>query len=399
MPQFTYKAKAGTGQIKTGTIEAENKAVVVRKLRREGLFPVSISEINPLLAKRSYKKISPRDISVFTRQLANLLHSGFTLAAAISTLRQQEQNPRFKKIFEDLYNSIQKGSTFFEALNKYPAIFSSFYVNMVKVGELTGKIDETLERLADFKEKEDELSSQIKSALAYPLFILVIGIITVFIMVAFFIPRLANIISGLGQTLPLPTQIVIKVSNLMSNFWWLFVLAALAIFISARAYYKIEKNRLIIDGFVLRLPLIKNLIQKVEIARFSYALGVLLKNGFPMLGALGVVNLSMNNRVFREKVSSFQEKIRKGHSLSKCLQEERIFPPILINMVAIGEESGELTEMLIRITSTFETEVNRTAKTLTSLLEPTLILFIGGVVAFLVFSMLLPVFQLSLSMK
>ena len=399
MPQFTYKAKAGTGQIKTGTIEAENKAVVVRKLRREGLFPVSISEINPLLVKRSYKKISPRDISVFTRQLANLLHSGFTLATAISTLRQQEQNPRFKKIFEDLYNSIQKGSTFFEALNKYPAIFSSFYVNMVKVGELTGKIDETLERLADFKEKEDELSSQIKSALAYPLFILVIGIITVFIMVAFFIPRLANIISGLGQTLPLPTQIVIKVSNLMSNFWWLFVLAALAIFISARAYYKIEKNRLIIDGFVLRLPWIKNLIQKVEIARFSYALGVLLKNGVPMLGALGVVNLSMNNRVFREKVSSFQEKIRKGHSLSKCLQEERIFPPILINMVAIGEESGELTEMLIRITSTFETEVNRTAKTLTSLLEPTLILFIGGVVAFLVFSMLLPVFQLSLSMK
>ena len=397
MPQFTYKAKAGTGQIKTGTIEAENKAVVVRKLRREGLFPVSISEINPLLAKRSYKKISPRDISVFTRQLANLLHSGFTLATAISTLRQQEQNPRLKKIFEDLYNSIQKGSTFFEALNKYPAIFSSFYVNMVKVGELTGKIDETLERLADFKEKEDELSSQIKSALDYPLFILVIGIITVFIMVAFFIPRLANIISGLGQTLPLPTQIVIKVSNLMSNFWWLFVLAALAIFISARAYYKIEKNRLIIDGFVLRLPLIKNLIQKVEIARFSYALGVLLKNGVPMLGALGVVNLSMNNRVFREKVSSFQEKIRKGHSLSKCLQEERIFPPILINMVAIGEESGELTEMLIRITSTFETEVNRTAKTLTSLLEPTLILFIGGVVAFLVFSMLLPVFQLSLN--
>ncbi|HTZ11156.1 MAG TPA: type II secretion system F family protein [Candidatus Margulisiibacteriota bacterium] len=396
MPQFTFKAKTASGEVKTGIIAAENNAVVSKKLKAEGLFPITISEASILSEKKSYKKVNPREVSVFTRQLSDLMRSGFTLSIAISTLKEQEQNSGLKKILGELNEAIQKGSTFFEALNRYPGTFSSFYVNMVRVGETTGKLDEALERLADFKEKEEELSSQIRSALAYPLFIFAIGIITVFVMITFFIPRISTIISGLGQSLPMPTRILIQVSRVMHSFWWLLAAAAVVIFIFARAFYKNEKNRLMVDGLILRLPLVKTLIQKVEITRLTYSLAVLLKNGVPMLGALGVVNLSMENRVFRARVSSFQEKIRKGYSLSKCLREERIFPSILVNMVAVGEESGELTDMLARIAGTFETEVNRTAKSLISFLEPALILFIGGVVAFIVFSMLLPVFQLNL---
>ncbi len=395
MPQFTYKAKEGPEQIKTGTIQAENKIVVIKKLRQEGLYPVSIDEVNPVPSKKGYKKINSRDISAFTRQLANLIHSGFPLATAISTLSQQEQNHNLKKLIEDLQENIQKGSTFSDALRKYPNIFSSFYINMVNIGEVSGKIDETLERLADFKEKEDGLISQIKSASVYPLFIFSVGVITVFILITFFIPRLVSMFSVLGQLLPLPPRIIIHTSKFMNKFWWLFVIGVATAIILIKSYYKIERNRLIVDGLILRLPLLKDIIQKVEIARFCYALGVLLKNGVPVLEALGVVSLSVDNRVFRKKISSFQEKIRKGQSLSKCLQEDTIFPPILINMVAVGEESGELTEMLERTATTFDTEVNRTVKTIVSLIEPILILFIGGVVVVIVFSMLLPIFQIN----
>jgi type II secretory pathway component PulF len=394
MPQYTYKAKTGPDEIKTGTIQADNQVVVIKKLRQEGLYPIFIKEISTGPAKEKSKKINSRDISAFTRQLSNLVRSGFPLATALSTLAQQTQNSSFKKLITDLYERIQKGSTFSDALLAYPNIFSSFYINMVKIGETSGKIDDTLERLADFKEREDDLVSQVKSALAYPAFLFSVGIMTIFILLTFFIPRLVNMFSDFGKTLPLPTQIIIQAGRFMNRFWWLFIIAAIATLFFAKSYYKIEKNKLVIDGFILRLPLVKSIIQKIEIARFSYALGVMLKSGVPVLEALEVVTLSVNNSVFRKKISSFQEKIRKGQSLSGCLQAEKIFPPILTNMVAVGEESGELTEMLFRIGATFETEANRTVKTFVSLIEPMLILFIGGIVVLMVFSILLPIFQM-----
>ncbi len=394
MPQYSYKAKAGPSQITSGVVQAENKLVVIKKLRQEGLFPVSIDEINPAPAKKGFRRVNPRDISAFTRQLANLIHSGFLLSTALLTLSQQTQNQPLKKLINDLYDMIQKGATFSDALSVYPEIFSSFYVNITKVGEASGKIDQALEKLANFKEREDELLSQVTSALVYPAFLFSLGIITIFILITFFFPRLSTMFSSLGQALPLPTQILIHASSFMHRFWWLFVVAVTAAVIIARSYYKKEKNRLLVDRLILRIPLLKGVVQKVEIARFSYALAVLLGSGIPMLEALGVVGLSVENRLFRQKISSFQEKIRKGQSLSKCLQAEGIFPPILINMVAVGEESGELTDMLSRIAATFEADVNRTVKTMVSLIEPILILFIGGIVVLMVFSMLMPIFQM-----
>lgn len=396
MPLYSYRAKTAPGQAKEGAIQAENKTAVVKKLRLQGLYPVSIEEVNPLPARKAKKKISSRNISDFTRQLSNLIHSGFSLVAALSTLSQQEQNSRLKKLIENLHEKIQKGSTFSSALSEYPGMFSPFFINMVNIGETSGKIDETLTRLADFKERETELVSQVKSALVYPGFLITIGIISVFVIITFLVPRFMTMFSSFGGTLPLPTQIIIKVSNFMSRFWWVILAVLILISVLVLNFLKIEKNRLITDRLMLRLPLIKNLIQKIEVARFTYALGVLLKSGVPVLEALGVVSLSVNNRTFRQSISSFAEKIRKGGSLSSCLQAEKIFPPVLINTVTVGEEGGELAEMLLRTAAAFESEVNMTVKTLVTLIEPMLVLFIGGFIILIILSIILPIFQMNL---
>lgn len=399
MLQFSYKAKAHPQEIKTGTIQAENKTAVIKKLRQEGLYPLSVEELSSLPPKRGLKKISSRDISAFTRQLANLIHSGFSLAGALSTLKGQAQHPALKKLVSGLYEKIEKGANFSQALGLHPDNFSFFYINMVRIGELSGKLDETLGRLAEFKEKEGELVAQVKSALTYPAFLFIMGVISIFILVAFFIPRFVTMFSEFGQALPLPTQIIIRASGILSRFGWLFVLLITGGIVFAKSYYRTEQNKLALDGLVLRLPLLRNLIQKMEIARFSYALGVLLKSGVPMVEALEAVSFSVDNRVFRKKLSSFKEDIRKGQSLSKCLSGEKLFPPILINMVSVGEESGELSEMLNRIAATYESEVNRAVKTMVSLTEPILILFIGGILVLVVFSILLPIFRIDFLVK
>jgi general secretion pathway protein F len=394
MPQYSYKAKSGPGEIKTGTITADNQAFVVKKLRQDGLFPVSIEEVNLSAARITRRKINSRDISEFTRQLANLIHSGFSIARALSTLKEQAQHPGLKKLIQLLAEKIDKGSTFSAALSEYPESFSSFYLSMVRIGESAGNLDETLLRLADFKEKEDELVSQVRAALTYPVFLFTVGIITLFVLLTFFVPRLVGIYSDFGQALPIATQITIAVSAFLSKFWWLFIILIIGLVFFLKYYLKAEKNRLAVDSLILSIPVLKTIIQQIEISRFSYALAMLLKSGVPVLESLDVVTFSVDNRLFRQKISSFKEKISKGQNLSSCFRADKIFPPVLSNMAAVGEEGGELTEMLFRIAASFETEVNRTVKTMVSLIEPMLIIFIGGIVVLLVFAILLPIFQL-----
>ncbi|MFC1658455.1 type II secretion system F family protein [Candidatus Omnitrophota bacterium] len=399
MPLFTYKAKANPGEIKAGTIEADNKAVAIKVIRQSGLYPVYIRELTQSVPSKDFSRVNNQDLSAFTRQLANLVRSGFTLSRALSTLTSQTHSQNLKRIIENLQEKIRQGFTFSQALSSCPKVFSDFYVNMVRIGEAGGRVDSSLERLAEFKEREQELTSQVKSALAYPALLFIIGIITIFVLVSFVIPRLVVMFANLGQELPLPTQMIIQLSGFMHRFWWLFLAAAAAVFIFGRFYYRAERNRITVDSFILRLPWIRSLIQKLEVARFSYALGVLLENGVSMLESLGVVTLSVQNRVFRKKITDFAEKIRQGQSLSSCMEKDPLFPPLLINMVGVGEESGELPQMLLRIASAFEKEVNRTIKVIVSLLEPALILAIGSIVGLIVLSMLLPVFQMNILIR
>ncbi|MFH0827593.1 MAG: type II secretion system F family protein [Candidatus Omnitrophota bacterium] len=399
MPQFSYKAKSAPGQVKTGAITADNETVVIKKLRQDGLFPVSIDEIRGLPVRITRQKINSLDIAEFTRQLANLIHSGFSLARALNTLKEQIQHPGLKKLIQNLSEKIEKGAAFSKALSEYPESFSSFYLSMIKIGESTGNLDEMLLRLADFKEKENELIFQVKAALTYPIFLFIVGFLTLFALLAFFVPRLVGIYSDFGQALPAITQVTIAVSVFMNRFWWLFIIMFVAAFFIFRNYYKNEKNRLAIDSLIFQVPFLKTIIQQLEVSRFSYSLAMLLKSGIPVLESLEIVVLSVDNRLFRRKIGSFKEKIGRGQSLSSCFRQEKIFPSVLCNMAAVGEESGELTEMLFRIAANFEAQVNRTVKSIVTLIEPILIIFIGGIVVLLVFAILLPIFQLDFFSK
>ena len=396
MPEFTYKAKAGPNDIRTGTIEAENEAIAVKVIRQSGLYPISVKESSIKPATKRQRRVSSKDTTSFTRQLANLVRSGFSLPRALSTIILQTQNPNFRILLEDLHEKIEKGFALSAALSLYPAQFSPFYINMINIGEAGGRLDEALERLADFRERREDLMSQVKSALAYPALLLIIGIITIFVLMSFVIPRLVVMFSDLGQTLPLPTQIIIQISTFMSKFWWIFLLLVGLVIILAKAFYKLEKNRIVLDGLILSFPGLRSLIQRIEISRFSYALGVLLESGVSMLEALKVVTLSVENRFFRSKVSVFSEKIRNGQSLSSCLEKDNLFPPLFTNMVGVGEESGELAQALLRIGENFEKEVNTTVKTIVSLIEPALILIMGLIIGSIVLSILLPIFQMNL---
>ncbi len=406
MPTFRYQAKTGPGAAENGTIQAENIESAAKKLRQDGRFIVSLEPALESPGGASVSVSSPAsggfflhrrpDISAFTRQLASLVRSGFPLTTAINTLAAQEQQPAFKSILAHIHERIQKGQTFSDSLAAYPQLFSGFYISLVRIGESSGKLDETLERLAEFKEKEDELRSQVRSALTYPAFLVCVGAATLFILLAFFIPRLAGIFSDMGQKLPLATIVVMQLGSFCAQYWYLIVGGlGLAVF-ALRSQYHNEKTRVSLDHFILNVPGARDVVLKTETSRFCYALAMLLKNGGSMLEALGVVALSVDNRYLRRQLSTFQEKISKGASLSSCLAGEKLFPVVLTNMVAVGEESGTITDMLFRIGQTLETEVNRNLKTVVSLLEPVLILCIGGLVVLMVAAILLPIFQLDL---
>lgn len=394
--QFAYKAKTSQGLLKSGTIQADNQNAVIRKLRQDGLYPITIEQtgLHPV-NKRTRKKVKPAEITAFTGQLANLIQSGFPFSVALSTLSSQCHNPALKKITDELQEAIQKGSAFSDALTAYPACFSGFYINLVKIGETGGKLNESLERLAEAREHEQALTSQVKSALAYPLFVLAIGMVTIFILVAFFIPRMAGMFYGLKQKLPFFTELILTSSRLVNKFGLIFIASTALIALRVKSYYKSERNRAKIDRIVLTIPVIKDIIIKMETARFAYALAILLKNAVPMIGALEVVSLTMVNRFLKEKITLCRKKIDKGESLSSCLRSEKVFPTVLTNMTAIGETGGRLSEMLFKAAESFEAEIHQNLKTAVSLLEPVLILFIGGITLCIVFAALLPIFQIN----
>lgn len=395
MPQYSYTAKSGPQELKTGLIQAENQDAAVKRLRQDGLFPVSISEAASGQTRRlaAGRPMRAADLTAFTRQLSDLVRSGFPLATALSTLISQTQHAAMRRLVQDIHEGLQKGATFSQALQQRPDCFSQFYVNMCQIGEATGKLDQTLERLADFREKQEELAGQVRSALTYPGFLLFTGAVTLFVLMAFFIPRLVSLFEDMEQALPVPTMMIMRASDFMRQFWWLVLIVCGLIVLALRANYRIERNRLAVDRFLLSIPLLKDILLKIEISRLTYAMAVLLANGLSMLDSLNVVALSVDNRFLRSRIASFPEKITRGQSLSSCFQTEKIFPPVLSNMAAVGEESGNLTEMLSRIAVTFEREVNRNLKTAVTLIEPILIILIGGIIVLMVAAILLPIFQ------
>jgi len=405
MPKYIYKAKKGPHDIIEGAVEAKTYNSALRHLSSMGYFPISVHEEAARLEKRLgafpfvQKKLRTTELSMFTRQLSELLSSGMPLLPGLQLLGQQSGNKQLQAIIADLIKSIQGGSTLSEGLAKHPRTFSNFYMNITKSGELGGKMEHSLDRLADFLDKEEEMISRIRQAMAYPLLMCAVGFLTIILLITVIIPRLVVMFEDAGQALPLPTLIVMSISDFMLKYGWLVVLSiGVVVFTIKRAASTIEGRRKL-DRIKINLPLLGAMAQKVEIARFSRTLATLLDSGIPILDALDSVVSAVQNEVMKDELKKVRQDVRDGASLGRSLAEATQIPPYVINMITVGEEGGQLEKVLYRIAVSYERQTDKAISLMMTLLEPALILVMGVVVGFIVVAMLLPIFQFNIMIQ
>ncbi|MCK4462840.1 MAG: type II secretion system F family protein [Candidatus Omnitrophica bacterium] len=401
MPKFIYKAKKNPAEIIEGTIVADNKTSAIQKISGMGYYLLSIDEY--IKSKNAFergigffqKKINLNDITNFTRQLSDLLESGLTIVKALDILHNQTQNKRLKGVIFDIRDFCVDGNPLSGALARHPAIFSNLFVSMIRSGETGGALENILRRLSDFNEKQLDIQTKVRSALAYPILMSVIGIITIVVLLTFVIPKMVSMFGDLGQNLPLPTLILIGISDAIKNYWWLILSVIFVVAFIFMRLYGSREGKLAIDKFKLNMPLFGDLIKKIEIARFTRTLGTLLQNGVPILESLHVVSATVNNAVIKRQINKASTHVRGGANLAHGLSKGPIIPPLVINMIAVGEESGQVEKSLFKIAQSYERETDAAIKTMMSLLEPILILVLGVIVGFIVISMLLPIFEIN----
>ena len=400
MPVFLYKAKHGPKKIISGTIEAENQDAALSRLDKMDYFVLSITKAEEKTGFKSslgiFQRISLKHISLFTRQLSDLLDAGVPLLESMDILSKQADNTLLSAVLDEIHTNIKDGKSLSESLAGYPKLFSPLYVNMVASGETGGILESVLARLADFYEKEDEIKSKIKAALAYPIFMFFAGIGTIIVLLTFVIPKLVIMFEDMGQKLPLPTQILVSASDFIVEFWWAPVVILFLIIILFKRLKNTKEGGLIIDRWKLTIPLVGKLVQKVEVSRFSRTLATLLENGVPILQSLSIVKNTIANRAISGEIERAAKDVSEGNKLAASLGRGTWIPDFVTNMIAVGEESGSLEKTLLKISDTYARQVDRAAKTLTSLLEPAMILIMGSIVGFIVISMLLPIFQINI---
>jgi len=402
MPKFIYTAKTEPHQTIQGDIEAESKQDAINKLVKIGYFPLSVQAEDLTLYKHElwrFRKVSKRDILIFTRQLSSLIESGVNILNGLNIISNQTPNKYLRAILNDITAKIKDGKSLSESLSIHPQLFSSLYISLIRSGEVGGNLEQVLKRLADFLEKEEEFKNSIRAALTYPAFIVAVSILTVIVLLGFVIPRLVSMFEDMGQVLPLPTKILINISAVLRNYWWFMLLTiSVSIFFWQRLRYN-PQGKFWLDRFRLKLPLLGKMVLKTEISRLMRTLSLLLSNGITIISSLDISISILENQLLKLEAENFKDQIAGGLSFSRCLNESKLFPVFVTNIVTVGEESGNLERALLRIADDYEREVDRDLKTLTRLLEPTIILVMGVIVGFIVLSMLLPIFQINLIVR
>jgi len=404
MPVFEFTALDAEGKTTSGIIDADSAQAARQKLRSAGKFPVSIGEAQEVQTKKTRKgfspaawfsRVKPSDVALTTRQLATLIGAGFPLVSALDALLPQTNSHALKRILARVKDLIVEGNSFAHALSKFPGIFPPIYINMVRAGETSGTLEIVLERLAEITEKQQALSNRIQASLAYPVFMLFFGAVVLFILLTYIVPTITSIFTDMKQVLPTPTRVLIGLSAFFKGYWWVILLGLVATAMAVRQFRKTEKGRRWSDSTILKMPVFGNLIRKLAVARFSRTLGSLLENGVTMLIALDIVKNIVGNIQIADTVTQAAEEVGKGKSLWLSLSEGRVFPMLSIQMVQVGEQSGELEKMLYKVADVFENEVETTILRLTSYLEPVMILVMGCVVGFIVLSICLPIFEMN----
>lgn len=399
MPRFRYEVKKGPGKPLTGVLEAETQRAALARLRDMGYVPISIKEHTGGEEKdtlrQALQRVRLQDRNVFFRQLANLFESGMTLTRALSTIAQQTQNPKMIAVVERLREDVQGGTTFAEALERHPQVFPTMYSNLVRAGESGGMLDEVLWRIVAFGEQEEELRGKAKSALAYPVFLLIMGVAAVFILVSFVFPKFTKVFEDFNATLPWPTLLVMGLCDFMERYWWAVLLAIVGVVLVLMKWLKTESGRMSFDVFILKVPVVGQVVQKYQMAQFGRVLGTLLDNGVPVLTSLRITVQTLSNAAIAAELDAVHNRVAEGESISNSLQHTRHFPPVVVSMFAVGEESGRVGAVTKRMADAYDNEVDRAVKTMTSLFEPIMIVVMGGVIGFLVIAMLLPMLTLS----
>ncbi len=394
MPLFRWKGKNFKGEEIKGEIEAATKEEAESKLKEQGIIPskiVRIYEINiPFLTQR----VGLKDIVVFTRQFATMIEAGLPLTQGLDILSQQAENRKFKQVISGIKARVESGNSLAASIKEYKNIFSELYINMIKAGETSGNLDIMLKRLANLLEKNLSLKRKIRGALIYPIVVLLVATIVTSVLLIKVVPIFAKLYESVGKSLHLLTQIVVNLSNFLRNNIGYVFAAIILLIILVKIIRKTERGRYILDDFLLKLPVFGELIKKASIARFSRTLGTMLSSGVPILDGLDNIAKTSNNAVIEKALYYIREQIGQGNTMGYCLKETKIFPPMVSQMVAIGEETGRLDFMLEKIADFYDEEVDQMVSNLTTLIEPFVIVFLGVVIGGIVIAMYLPIFKI-----
>ena len=404
MPVFEYKALDLNGKSLSGIINAESAPAARQKLRTAKKYPVSVQEASDSTGTAApgqpsldtlFTRVKPIAIATMTRQLATLLGAGFPLVTALDTLIPQTGSPALKKALARVKDAVVEGQSFARALGLYPGIFSSLFVNMVRAGEASGTLEIILDQLADISEKQVALANRIKTTLAYPIFMSIFGALVLFLLLTFIVPSITAIFDDMNQVLPLPTRLLIATSDFLQIYWWLILAIVAALFLSLRLLTRTTRGQSVADKTRLVLPVAGAMVRKLAVARFARTLGSLLANGVSMMPALETVQGITGNIHIAAAVRNAAAEVEKGQSLGNALAASGAFPELAIQMLQVGEQSGHLESMLVKIADIFENEVEAQLLRITSLLEPAMIVLMGGIVGFIVISVCLPIFEMN----
>jgi type IV pilus assembly protein PilC len=397
MPVFQYTVRDSTGALRTGTSEAENQDILKRRLQEQGF---QVSEVKQTAAARKqsagggWGRVKLNDLSIFCRQFSTMIDAGVSLVRALDVLGEQTSNPKLKRILRDIQTEVESGQTLSKSMQKYPKVFNNLFIGLIRAGEVGGVLEEALQRLSHFLEKDMELRRKVKAALTYPAIVVVVAILIVLGLCTFIVPKFIELFKDLGvKELPAMTQFLVDFSDFLKTKWYIGIAIVAACWFAIKYFGTTKVGRRVIDRIKLKIPVFGKLGHKICLARFSRTLSTLLVSGVPILQAMETVAGTVGNEIISEAIMNARARIREGDRINEPLEKSKMFPPMVVHMISIGEESGALDQMLSKIAEFYEGEVDAQLQSLTSAIEPIMIVFLGVCVGFIVIAMFLPLIQ------
>jgi type IV pilus assembly protein PilC len=400
-PVFKWSGKTRQGEVRAGEMEASDAEAVRARLQQMGIEPTKVrrkpKELH--ISIPGFGRVTTKDILVFTRQFSVMIDAGLPLVQALEILGSQSDNPAFKKVLLQVKGKVEAGSTFADALGDHPKVFDELFVQLVRAGEVGGILDTILQRLGAYIEKNEKLKRRVKGAMVYPAIVLAVAVAVVVVLIAFVVPTFEKMFKDFGGSLPAPTQFLVDVSHGFQSFWYLFLGVPVALFVGFKAATRKGRGQEVWHATVLKAPVFGPLVRKVAVARFTRTLGTMLSSGVPILDALEIVAKSAGNRTVEKAVLYVRAKISEGKSMAAPLAESKVFPPMVVQMIGVGEATGAMDQMLGKIADFYDDEVDVAIAALTSMIEPLMMVFLGGTVGFFMIAMYLPIFNMAGAIK